>query len=55
MRITVVGEDTTAGQDRPEGLKFVGEISGKDTEPHKLAIYSAEVTIPDTGISIPLD
>lgn len=55
MRITVIGEDTTENQVRPEGLKFVGELSGQDTSAHKLAIYSAEVSIPDTGISIPLD
>lgn len=55
MRITVIGEDTSAGQPRPEGLVFVGELSGQTTSAHKLAIYSAEVSIPDTGISIPLD
>lgn len=55
MRITVVGEDSTAGQIRPNGMSFVGELSGSNTNPHKLSIYSAEVTIPDSGISIPLD
>lgn len=55
MRITVIGEDTAVHPGVPEGLLFVGELSGQNLEPHKLNIYSAEVSIPDSGISIPLD
>ncbi|MGL4998145.1 MAG: hypothetical protein ACRC5T_04190 [Cetobacterium sp.] len=54
MRITVIGEDCSV--DQPvDGLKFVGDVGALSAKPHKLAIYSAEVSIPDTGIAIPLD
>lgn len=50
IRITVVGEDMKAVT--PEG-----GITFEDTETkaHKLQIFSAELSVPDTGISIPLD
>lgn len=56
IRITVLGEKM-----KTEAL-LSNELSDKilfentsEKEGHKMAIYSAELTVPDSGISIPLD
>lgn len=56
MRITVIGEDSSTQHSAEDTkLSFIGDLPGAQTTAHKLSIYSAEVSIPDTGISIPLD
>ncbi len=62
IRITVLGEkmksETLASNAGADGtlVPFKIEFDGTTAqEGHKMAIYSAELTVPDTGISIPLD
>ncbi|MGL4998146.1 MAG: hypothetical protein ACRC5T_04195, partial [Cetobacterium sp.] len=58
IRVTVLGEKMA--DERPtsnvgalHGIKFEGDETVKDA--HRMALYSAELTVPDSGISIPLD
>lgn len=58
MRITVVGENSTEKHvygTNGFSIPFVGDLTGTHSDGHKLDIFTAEVSIPDTGISIPLD
>lgn len=58
MRITVVGENSTDKNvfgANGFSIPFVGDLSGEHSRGHKLDIFTAEVSIPDSGISIPLD
>lgn len=50
IRLTVIGEDMTPVTPSA-GIKFDDEA----VNAHKLNIFTAELTVPDTGISIPLD
>lgn len=53
VRITVLGENMKNASGVSEGITFEDGLDSAAA--HKLAIYSAELTVPDTGVSIPLD